>query len=271
MGFYSVSTIVGDAGRHGVEVFPIDVQASAIDCTMELTARDFGVRMGLRFVKGLAKADAETIVRHQPFESLDEIARLVGRGALEALAEAGALESLEKDRRRALWQVSGSGSAGSVGAELALEDRAEIPELERLNEFETIAWDHLRTAHSVRGYPLEPLRDELRRHGLPTAAELVAKGNGGKADFAGIVICRQRPATAKGVVFMTLEDETGFVNVILWQSVLDRYPVLARTASFLGVSGTLQAEGRVVHLVATRLWVPELAQKPVNAASRDFH
>ena len=262
MGFYSVSTIVGDAGRHGVEIFPVDVQTSAIDCTMELTREDFGVRMGLRFVKGLSRADAETIVRHQPYDCVEHLRRTIGGGALEALAEAGALESLENDRRRALWQVTAPPPALSI--------REEVPAFEALTDFETIAWDHLRTGHSVRGYPLEPLRDELRRRGLPTAAELV-RMTGGSADFAGIVICRQRPSTAKGVVFMTLEDETGFVNVILWQSVLEQYSVLAKTASFLGVSGKLQAEGRVVHLVASRLWAPDVAQKPAHALSRDFH
>ncbi len=266
MGFYSVSTIVGDAARHGVEIFPIDVQASAIDCTMELTAKDFGVRMGLRFVKGLARIDAEAIVRNQPYESMDDFVRSsgVGRPALEALAEAGALENLESDRRRALWQAN-------TPTPLPLEERTPVPAFDALTDFETIAWDHLRTAHSVRGYPLGPLREELRSQGLPTAAELVRIADGRQVDFAGIVICRQRPSTAKGVVFMTLEDETGFVNVILWQSVLDQYPVLARTASFLGVSGKLQAEGRVVHVVASRLWVPKLAQKPAQAMSRDFH
>jgi error-prone DNA polymerase len=222
--------------------------------------------MGLRFVKGLAKTDADAIVRHQPFDSMDDLMRSgISQGALESLAEAGALENLEKDRRRAIWQVT------APPPELALEDRTELPSFEALSDFEKIAWDHLRTAHSVRGYPLEPLRAELGRRGLPTAVELVRKPDGSWADFAGIVICRQRPSTAKGVVFMTLEDETGFVNVILWQSVLEKYSILAKTASFLGVSGKLQAEGRVVHLVASRLWAPDLAQKPVHSASRDFH
>jgi error-prone DNA polymerase len=268
MGFYSVSTIVGDATRHGVEVFPIDACTSAIECTMELTRRDFGVRMGLRFVKSLARKDAEAIVAARPFASVEELARRsgIGRGALEALAEAGALERLEADRRAALWQA---GTAASTGP-LLLEEASPDPSFEQLSDFETIAWDHLRTAHSVRGYPLEPLRGELRRRGLPTAIELVRRRDGSRADYAGIVICRQRPSTAKGVVFMTLEDETGFVNVILWQSVVDEFPVLAKTASFLGVSGKLQTEGRVVHLVASRLWAPEVSLRPAEASSRDF-
>jgi len=316
MGFYSVSTIVGDASRHGVEIFPIDVLTSDTCCTMELTAKDFGVRMGLRFVKGLAVRDAEAIVCARKesgwqagpaFASIEDLARRsgIGRGALEALAEAGALEGLEGDRRVALWRVgtavSSAGAArtaasagaartaASAGAArtaavagaasaafrdsspmLALEERSPLPTFDVLSDFETIAWDHLRTSHSVRGYPLEPLRAELGRRGLPTAAELVRRGNGGRADYAGIVICRQRPSTAKGVVFMTLEDETGFVNVILWQSVLEKFPLLARTASFLGVSGKLQAESGVVHLVAESLWQPRVTLKPGEARSRDF-
>ncbi|MFN2376717.1 MAG: error-prone DNA polymerase [Candidatus Binatia bacterium] len=274
MGFYSVSSIVADARRRGTQVFPVDVLTSDIDCTMELTAADFGVRMGLRFVKGLARRDMEAVVAAraaravgEPFASIGDLARKsgLGRPALEILAEAGALEGLEADRRRALWQAGAEAPAA-----LALEERSATPGLEPLGEFETIAWDHLRTAHSTRGYPLEPLREELRRRGLPTAAELARRGDGGRADYAGIVICRQRPGTAKGVVFMTLEDETGFVNVILWQAVLEKFPRLAKTASFLGVSGRLQAEGGVVHVVVDRLWAPALTQRPPAADSRDF-
>jgi error-prone DNA polymerase len=276
MGFYSVSTIVADAQRSGVEVLPIDVLASDVDSTMELTAADFAVRMGLRFVKGLARKDAEAIVSARqaeattPFASIDDLARKsgIGRGALESLAEAGALENLESDRRRALWQA---GAADGDDAALLLEDRSPQPDFSQLTRFETIAWDHLRTAHSVRGYPLEPLRPELRRRGLPTAVELSRVPGGNRVRYAGIVICRQRPGTAKGVVFMTLEDETGFVNVILWQSVFDRYPVLARSASFLGVAGTLQSDGGVVHVVARELWAPDLVRRPEPSASRDFH
>jgi len=280
MGFYSVSTIVADAGRRGVEVFPIDVLTSDIDCTMELTAKDFGVRMGLRFVKGLARLDAEAIVRSRKelpwqaggvFASIGDFARKtgVGRQALEALAEAGALEPLEGDRRRALWQAGAAALPASTPM-LALEERAPVPTFDLLSDFETIAWDHLRTSHSVRGYPLEPLREELRRRGLPTAAELARRPGGNRIDYAGIVICRQRPGTAKGIVFMTLEDETGFVNAVLWQTVIERFSVLAKTASFLGLSGRLQVENGMTHVIVDRLWAPLVAQTPAQASSRDF-
>jgi error-prone DNA polymerase len=95
--------------------------------------------------------------------------------------------------------------------------------------------------------------------------------NGARVDYAGLVICRQRPGTAGGVVFMTLEDETGFVNVVIWESVFQRYAVLAKTVSFLGITGKLQVEDGVVHLVAERLWKPNLRQRPSTPPSRDFH
>jgi error-prone DNA polymerase len=109
------------------------------------------------------------------------------------------------------------------------------------------------------------------RRGLPDARTVASMPNGAKVRYAGLVICRQRPGTAGGVVFMTLEDETGFVNVVVWESVLQRYSVVAKTVSFLGITGKLQAEDGVVHLVAEELWEPRLELKPANAGSRDFH
>jgi error-prone DNA polymerase len=110
----------------------------------------------------------------------------------------------------------------------------------------------------------------LARHNLPDARTVASLPNGARVRYAGLVICRQRPGTAGGVVFMTLEDETGFVNVVVWESVFQRYPVLAKTVGFLGVSGKLQAEDGVVHLVAEALWEPRLALKPAATRSRDF-
>ena len=105
---------------------------------------------------------------------------------------------------------------------------------------------------------------------LPDARTVAAMPNGCRVRYAGIVICRQRPATASSVTFMTLEDETGFVNVVVWKRVFDDHPVLARTASFLGVSGKLQSESGVVHIVADALWAPGIPDRPPSAGSRDF-
>jgi len=115
------------------------------------------------------------------------------------------------------------------------------------------------------------MRPSLIRRGLPDASTVAEMKNGAKVRYAGLVICRQRPGTAGGVVFMTLEDETGFVNVVVWESVFQRYSVLAKTASFLGITGKLQVEDGVVHLVAEELWEPKMELKPASAGSRDFH
>ena len=188
---------------------------------------------------------------------------------MKRLAEAGAFASLESNRRDAIWQVRGL-------------DRIEAPQLPLitarsktkftpLGAFETIDWDYRITGHSPRGHPLAPLRDELAAHGLPDASAVGRMKDGRRIRYAGIVICRQRPSTAKGVVFMTLEDETGFVNLVIWQNVFKRYMVLAKTASFLGVTGTLQVASGVTHLVVESLWVPRINTRPRRKKSRDFH
>ena len=134
----------------------------------------------------------------------------------------------------------------------------------------TIAWDHRSSAHSTRSHPLAPLRDALASRGLPDARTVATVPDGRRVRYAGIVICRQRPATASGVTFMTLEDETGLVNVVVWKRVFDEHAVLARTVSFLGVTGTLQCEYGVVHIVAEALWTPKLPAGPPAARSRSF-
>ena len=115
------------------------------------------------------------------------------------------------------------------------------------------------------------MRASLDQQGLPDARSVPTMKDGDNVRYAGLVICRQRPGTAGGVVFMTLEDETGFVNVVIWESVFQRYSVLARTVSFLGITGKLQVEDSVVHLVAEKLWEPRVELKPTGAPSRNFH
>ena len=137
--------------------------------------------------------------------------------------------------------------------------------------FETIRWDYAATGNSPPGHPLTPLREELTRHHLPDAATVRRLENGQRIRYAGIVICRQRPGTAKGVIFMTLEDETGFVNLVIWESVFQQYTIIAKTASFLGVTGRLQSQSGTVHLVAESLWTPKVNLQPIEPHSRDFH
>ncbi len=277
MGFYMPATIVEDAKRHHVVVRSIDVQVSDWDCTLEPcpeSAGGYAVRMGLRYVKGLGEGEWERIVRARAvaaFASLHDFVRRTGldEGSLSALAEAGAFDSLQVDRRTALWDVRRL--ARMQKESLSLPARERKPDFTALSDFEEVSWDYRRTSHSARRHPLEPMRASLVRHGLPDARTVASMPNGAKVRYAGLVICRQRPGTAGGVVFMTLEDETGFVNVVVWESVFQRYPVLAKTVSFLGITGKLQAEDGVVHLVAEELWEPRLELKPTSTRSRDFH
>jgi error-prone DNA polymerase len=303
MGFYAPSTLVEDARRHGVEVRPIDVLYSNWDCSLEPLAgpgERFAIRMGLRFIKGLAAHEGRRIelmrqaIALEVLDAMPQEARksniseieLMGPVAFDSLAgfvravrlpvrtlrllaEAGALEGFGLDRRQALWTLEG---LAATVTPLPLEDAEATPLLMPLRPAEVIGWDYRRTHHSTRGHPIAPLREALSRHRIPDAKTLSSLGDGQRARYVGLVICRQRPPTAGGVMFMTLEDETGFVNVICWKAILERFHLLAKTASFLGVSGRLQVDGGVINLVAEHLFAPEpLVMTKVEAPrARDF-
>ncbi len=285
MGFYAPSTIVEDARRHGVEVRPIDVLRSQWDCTLEeLPVADdgdgtrhawrFAVRMGLRYVKGLGQDDGKRIsTAHAdaPFESLDDFVRRTGlnAGALVALARSGAFEGLGIDRRQALWQVRAL--AKRHGMTLPVEIVESVPQFDALNPFEVIAWDYDATSHSVRGHPLEPLRHQLSAMSLPDAQTVAELGDGETVRYAGLVICRQTPGTASGVTFMTLEDETGLVNLVVWPRVFADNARLAKSAPLLGVTGRLQKQQGVVHIIVEEMWKPNLSRRLPAVSSRDFH
>ncbi|HYY25469.1 MAG TPA: OB-fold nucleic acid binding domain-containing protein, partial [Candidatus Udaeobacter sp.] len=253
------------------------IGVSEWDCTLEPcheSAGGFAVRMGLRYVKGLGEREWQNIsqARHvAPFVSLEDF---VGRttldeGDLSRLAEAGAFESLGADRRSALWNIGRL--VRTRNDSLSLPAREVTPAFQSLTAFEEVGWDYRTTSHSPRRHPLEPLRPALIRQGLPDARTVASMKNGESIRYAGLVICRQRPGTASGVVFMTLEDETGFVNAVVWESVFNQYSVLAKSINFLGITGKLQVEDGVVHLVAEKFWEPKAELRPAGAGSRDFH
>jgi error-prone DNA polymerase len=287
MGFYSAATIVGDAQRHGVEVQPIDVNASDWDCTLEsraprpeeqqaedakARAQVPALRMGLRWVKGIQLADGNRIVEHRPYVSIEDFVRRarISPRMHSALAEAGALGGLTAQRRDALWQVAGwvrrQDESLALGGDV--HGGAQFGKLGKLDE---INWDYTSSDHSTRGHPLGPLRGELRSRGWPDARTVAKLRDGQRVDYVGIVICRQQPGTASGVVFMTLEDETGFVNLVVWQRVFEEYARVIRTASLIGVTGKLQIQEGVVHVIAERVWHPELTRHIADVDSRDFH
>jgi error-prone DNA polymerase len=309
MGFYSISTIVEDAKRNRVEVRAVDAQCSEWDCTLEpcqlgigncelrirgtnaappdanskfllpnseFEPRDrlFAVRMGLRFVKGLSETDVTRLVQARaiaPFASIEDVARRTGldRKPLSLVAEAGGFESLGVSRRSALWDVPGVVQDAQMP--LTLTGRQEVVEFPPLTAPEDIVWDYRSSAHSVRGHPLEALRPVLTRQRLPDARTVQRFESGRRVRYVGLVICRQRPATASNETFMTLEDETGFVNLVIWDRVFQAFPVVARTAPLLGVTGTIESKHNVVHLIAERLWVPRDLTVHGPVKSRDFH
>ena len=222
------------------------------------------------------------------FRSIEDFAARTGISdrSMRLLAEAGGFDSLKSNRRAALWQVQGMKketmrsyrsdgdraiAAGARVAEADLPLGEQTPTFASLCEIDTVAWDFRTMNHSARSHLLEPFRQELTEKGLPDARTVSRMRDGRRVDYAGIVICRQRPGTASGVVFMTLEDETGFVNTILWPSVYEQFTVQARTLSFLGVSGKVQAAEGVVHVVVDKLWDPREYAKPAAMQSRDFH
>ena len=273
MGFYSPSTIVEDAKRRGVRFLPVEVEESIWDCSLDdrfpapaarTRRRSAGpaVRMGLRYVKGLGAAEGERIVaarRESPFGSIPAFARRTGLGkkAMLALAEADAFHRLGPvNRRQAIWQALGR-RPEARGAPRPLFREA-TPELPAPDTLESILWDRRTKRHSTRGHPLAPLRGRLAAAGFPTAKEVAALPTGAEARYAGIVICRQQPGTASGVVFMTLEDETGFVNLILWPEVFRRNRPLVGSRSFLAAAGRIEAERGAAHLVVESLFPPTL-------------
>ncbi len=282
MGFYSIATIVEDAKRQGVDMRPVNAQWSAWDCTLERAGKadkacPMSVRMGLRFVKGFGRQACERFLAAReiaPFTSLDDVARRTGLNeqALGALAEAGAFDGFDLSRRSALWEVPGAVRDARMALALAGDRDVPGPAFLPLDAGETVAWDYRTVSHSVRGHPLASLRPALERQGLSDAKTIQGmRQSGATVRYAGLVTHRQRPQTASGVTFMTLEDETGFVNLVIWDRVFQEFSVLVRTASLLGVTGTLESKDGVIHVIAQRLWTPRGVKMRESIRSRDFH
>ncbi|MGB5521014.1 MAG: OB-fold nucleic acid binding domain-containing protein, partial [Polyangiales bacterium] len=285
MGFYSPATLVEDAKRHGVQVHPIDINKSQWNCTLfpidSKTGRNpaddakrhlYGVRMGLRYVKGLGVLERERVeATRRPLPNLATFVRQTGlnKKALHALAEAGAFECFGLNRRDAIWQVRSLSRFAQDS--LPLEPASSQISFASLASEDEVIWDYRSSHHSTRGHPMRGLRDALRSRGIPEASRIHRCGNGDELEYVGMVICRQRPGTASGVTFFTLEDETGFVNVVVWKQVFDRHAALAKTAALLGVTGEIQRADGVIHLIAKSLWAPDVSLADQTHRSRDFH
>jgi error-prone DNA polymerase len=270
MGFYSPSTLVHDARRHGVEVRPIDLARSTWDSVLEPIAgapvtAGHALRLGLRLVRGLGPAARERLELARaegPFASVEDVVRRTGLGEAElrALAEAGAFRTLWPGRRAALWELLRRlrGDGGPLAPRrpevegLSRQKEGKSFPLAPLTRAERIAADYRATGLSPEGHPMEFLREELERAGVLSAAALRERADGDEVRVAGIAICRQRPGTAKGVMFMTLEDETGFANFVVMQDVRERFQVELRSPLLLA-SGRVEREEEVINVLARRI------------------
>ena len=279
MGFYGPAQLVNDARRHGVEVRPVDVQISDLQCTLEPSAADPAkpaLRLGLDRAKGLDRAVAQHIVAARagaqaPPTDVQALAALtdIPREQMEVLAAAGALKSLTGNRHQAFWDAAG------VEASTPLHGRPQFsegtPMLQAPTEGEDIVADYASLRLTLGRHPLAVLRKHCDHIGITAAAGLQKRRTGDAVTVAGLVIGRQRPGTASGVVFMTLEDETGNINLIIWPKVLEHYRQAVLRSQLPVVRGTLQREDGVTHVIAREFsdyscWVGQLQTK-----SRNFH
>ena len=276
MGFYAPAQLVRDARSHGVEVRAVDVMVSGWDCTLERrTDGRPALRLGLRLVKHLSTEGAARLCAARAARAFDSIADLAERAKLdrrdlEALAAADALAGLAGHRHRAVWQVSGVERAlPLLPAATVLEEG--IPLLRAPREGQNIVADYGSTGLTLRRHPLCLLREKLRRRGVLPTQELWERPNGAKVITAGLVITRQRPGSAGGVTFVTMEDETGHVNLIVWNRVALEQRAALLESRLLEVHGTLQREGDVQHVIARRLINLSAMLGDLSVVSRNFH
>lgn len=310
MGFYSPGTLVEDAKRHGVEVRPIDLTRSSWDHILEmgdgrvLVPNDgrvawgasieptapaatsappaVAVRLGVRLVRGLgskARRALEAALRDGPFASVEDAVRRVtlDKTSWRRLAEAGAFDSMfahevpERRRRVALWEVI----AATRGPQLPLAPMPSSPPPPQLPAFQPIELteaDYRMTGLSLAGHPMSHLREILAPNGVLSARQAQQDGRDGQpVAVAGLVICRQRPGTAKGFAFLTLEDETGMINVVVTPDRFERHAVLISTSPLLLIRGVLQVEQHVVNVRAKQFRALQLGGGEQHTKGRDYH
>ena len=274
MGFYAPAQLVRSAREHGVEVRAVDVNESDWDSTLESAEGGTpAVRLGLRMIKGLSENGGARLLaarRHGRFtyiQSLSEQAEL-GSADLDALAAAGALGSLARHRHGAAWDVAGVQKPTPLLSQMRIAEA--LPMLRAPTEGENIAADYSHLGLSLGRHPLALLRPHFNSMGLMTAVEVARCEPGETVVTVGLVITRQRPSSASGVVFITIEDETGYLNLIVWERVGERQRAELLGAALLGLEGKVQKEGEVLHVVVERLHDYSALLGSLRTRSRDF-
>jgi error-prone DNA polymerase len=283
MGFYAPAQIVRDARDHGVDVRPVCVNASRWNCTLEPTGRvdRFAVRLGLRMVRGFANAAAAALVAaraDEPFASIDDLWRRAGvpAAALVQLAEADAFRaSLKLARREALWAIKGLRDEPlPLFAAASAREARTIPELHEppvmlrpMTAGSEVVEDYGHVGLTLRNHPVSFLRSDLHSQRIVSCTDAMQACDGCWLEAAGLVLVRQMPGSAKGVVFITIEDETGIANLVIWPKLYERQRRVILSAAMMAIHGRIQREGEVVHLVAHR--VTDLSNALANIGSRD--
>jgi error-prone DNA polymerase len=269
MGFYHPATLIKDAQRHGLRVLPVDINRSGIICTIE----DFHVRLGFNYVRGLRRSAADTLVRLQPFLSIEDLARRVPELHKEELTQLAAIGALNfigaKDRRDALWQVSRASRPAGELLRAVPEFASEVP-LRQMTLEERLVADSNGIGMTIGKHPMAYRRAEMDKMRVIPAATLSSLANGRIVRVAGNVIVRQRPGTAKGVTFMSLEDETGISNVVIMPDLFESQRLEILGHSWVMVEGRMQNVDNVIHILAERI-SPLANPLEIGTSSHDFH
>ena len=294
MGFYMPAQLISDAKRHGVEILPIDINRSYLDSTLEfdntferinpydeMTSKP-ALRIGFRMVKGLSENASLSIVKARQAGQFSDIQELVFRCRinkrdLESLAAADALSALSGDRHRAFWQASAIDKISDDFSSSFFSDERFVKNdfdvdvlLPTVNENENVFGDYASTGFTLRTHPVALYREHLNCYQVVLASELDNISDKVSVKVVGLVTCRQRPMTASGVTFLTLEDESGFTNVVVWPNLGERLRSIVRQSTLMGVIGQVQKSEGVTHLIAKELvdlshWLGAL-----ESCSKDF-
>lgn len=285
MGFYAPAQLIADAQKHGVRVLPADVNASDVRTRLVhdperngMRAESPVVRLGLQMIRSLPAAVAERICQARgcggPFTDLTDLTQRAGltRAVLATLADADALASIAQDRRAAVWQsLATDDASASMPLLQSLQPDRSVPEqLVAMSAFEEVSRDYETTGLSLKGHPISFLREKLTERGCRAARQLPTMRDGQQVRVAGIVLMRQRPSTAKGVTFVTLEDETGPMNLVLFVTVWNRFHKLAKSSNAWIVNGKLENRKGVVHVIVSRVEDLSESMNDFNTKSRDF-
>jgi error-prone DNA polymerase len=275
MGFYQPAQLVQDARRHAVTVLPADIRYSDWDCTLiRANGNTPQLRLGLRLVKGLGQQAAERITAARSAKAFSDVQDLCSRAHLNrremaALAEAAALRGIAGHRHRARWEVAATEKQPADLLE-GIARKDEPTAIRPASETDDLRADYASTGLTLGRHPVALIRNILRQRRIRTAQQLLQLKHGTHTRACGLITMRQRPMTANGTIFLTLEDETGHVNVVVWKSLWERQRSIILNATLIAVDGVLESDGEVYHLIARRVHDFDNLAKGLKTRSRDF-